>query len=277
LEYKVDFTEKGENHTVKGYGGQILNNVTKAVGYNYRNTNEKGTTAASKGTIFTFTDYSQAKEQAIITTKEGMIHIVDEIPVFVNGKALERHGNPTTKSVSVTQSAGQAQFVSSNNGVNYPNLNYAINTLLKEIENEEDPEDLADDYMCLGDLYMDLNKPQEAIENYQEAVELYEDELGEDDLDTIDAKLSLADAYFEANNKAKGNQLAYACIKILQTLLKEDEAELAYLNQIRDQNGAYTTCSEMVEICEYLADAFDLIGNDANSQYYTNKANSLCK
>ena len=59
IEYTVEFTAQGENHVVKGLGAQIQNTVKKVAGYNYRNTNEKGTTAASKGTEFTFTDLSE--------------------------------------------------------------------------------------------------------------------------------------------------------------------------------------------------------------------------
>ena len=50
IEYKIEFTVHGENHIVKGLGAQIVNTVNKTLGYNYRNKNEKGTTAASKGT-----------------------------------------------------------------------------------------------------------------------------------------------------------------------------------------------------------------------------------
>lgn len=56
MEYKVEINEQGENHVIKGLGAQIANIVKKTLGYNYRNTNERGTTAASKGTEFTFTD-----------------------------------------------------------------------------------------------------------------------------------------------------------------------------------------------------------------------------
>ena len=63
MEYKVEFTSDGENHIVKGFGAQIVNTVNKTLGYKYRNTNERGVTAASQGTEFTFTDLSESKSE----------------------------------------------------------------------------------------------------------------------------------------------------------------------------------------------------------------------
>ena len=114
--YTVEINGKGENHTIQGIGAQIQNSVTKAVGYNYKVNNGKGTTAASKGTEFTFTDLSEGKdEKATIKTTEGTIHIIDEVPCTINGQPVknERKDEPVTKSVLRTQSAGDGEFTSS--------------------------------------------------------------------------------------------------------------------------------------------------------------------
>ena len=120
-------------------GAQIVNTVNKTLGYNYRNTNERGTTAASKGTVFTFTDLSESKsEKATIVTNEGTINIIDQVPCTINGQPIKnnRKGGITTKSVSQTQSAGQATFTSSNKPIEYGNYNAAIAYIKNEINNE---------------------------------------------------------------------------------------------------------------------------------------------
>ena len=220
IEYTVEFTAQGENHVVKGLGAQIENTVKKTVGYNYRNTNEKGTTAASKGTVFTFTDLSDGKnEKATITTAEGTINIIDEVPCTINGEPVKnnRKGGVTTKSVSQTQTAGDNAFTSSDEPLDYASLDAAVNYINNEINGgETDPEDIADDLMCLGDLYMDMEQPEQAIKPYSKAADYYLAEYGDDDLSTIEARLSLAQAYIEANNDAQGSAIVTECISILE-------------------------------------------------------------
>ncbi len=281
FEYTVSFTVEGENHSVNGFGAQIVNEVTKRVGYSYRNSNEKGTTAAAKGTVFTFNDLSQEEsEKASISTKEGTIRITDEIPVNINGKLIENKGKEkTTKSVSKMQSAGEGEFTSSNVAKSYNSYDEAVKDLLNEINElkndpQSDPEDLADNLMCLGDLYMDMKVAQQAIEPYSQAADYYESTYGDDDLDAIEAKLSLAEAYLESNDEEKASSIAADNITILEELLSYDEDDFAFA---KDEEAIKLICEEIKEICGSLGWAYDIAGEEQKSEAYYQRADSDCK
>ncbi len=281
VEYTVQFTENGENHTVKGLGAQIQNTVKKTVGYSYRNTNEKGTTAASKGTEFTYTDLSAGNdEKASITTTEGTITIIDEVPCTLNGEPMKskRKGAEATKSVSKVQQAGDEAFTSSDEPLNYTSLDLAVDYINKEIENEDtDPEDIADDLMCLGDLYMHMEQPAEAIEPYSKAAEYYMDEYGDDDLSTLEARLSLAEAYIEAEDDAKGTKILEESINILEDIVEIDLDDLGFATQDDDAGAIEFICSELADLYNFLGWAYDIKGDEAQSEDYYNKAETGCE
>jgi hypothetical protein len=281
IEYTVDFTEQGENHVVKGLGAQIENSVKKIAGYNYRNTNEKGTTAASKGTVFTFTDLSNGKdEKATITTAEGTINIIDKVPCTINGEPVKnnRKGGVTTKSVSQTQSAGDNEFTSSNTPLDYGNLERAIAYIQSEINSgETDPEDIADDLMCLGDLYMDNEQADQAIGAYSKAADYYLAQYGDDDMSTLEARLSVADAYMAAGDEAKGSSIVKESISILEDILDYDLDDLDFAKQNDDAESAYFICEEITDVYDFLGWAYDIKGDEAQSEAYYNKAEAGCE
>ncbi len=284
FEYTVSFTAESENHAVKGFGAQIVNTVTKRVGYSYRNTNEKGTTAAAKGTVFTFNDLSQGKsDKATISTNEGTIQITDEIPVTVDGKLIENKGKEkTTKSISKLQSAGDGEFTSSNAPQRYDSYDDAVKDLLNEINQfqnspQSDPEDLADNLMCLGDLYMDMDQPQQAIKPYSQAASYYEITYGDDDLDAIEAKLSLAEAYLESDDEAKASSIAEENITILENMLNDDEDDFAFAKDSEGEEAIEAICEEIKDICGSLGWAYDIAGDEQKSEEYYQRAEADCE
>ncbi|HEX5149851.1 MAG TPA: tetratricopeptide repeat protein [Parafilimonas sp.] len=281
FEYTVEFTAQGENHTVKGLGAQIENTVKKTVGYNYRNSNEKGTTAASKGTVFTFTDFSNKDdEKASISTTEGVITIIDKVPCSLNGQLIKnsRKGGVATKAVSRTQQAGDETFTSSDEPIDYTSLDWAVDYINKEIEDQDtDPEDIADDLMCLGDLYMNMEKPAEAIQPYDRAAKYYLGEYGDDDLSTLEARLSLAEANIEAENDEKGMTIAEESIAILEEILDIDLDDLDFSKQDNDAEAIDFICSEITDIYDLLGWAYSIKGDDATSEEYYSKAEAGCE
>ena len=284
IEYKVEFSDKGENHIVKGVGAQIENNVKKTLGYSYRNTNERGTTAATKGTEFTFTDLSDGEnEKAKIITKEGSIKIIDQVPYYVNGKAIknDRHGKLTTRSISKTQSAGENIYTSSDEPRENDTYESAINDIKNEIEMEMqngdvDPEDLAGDLMCLGDLYMVVKDPLNAIDAYRKASDYFTELYGEDDLYTIEANLSLAAAYLAAGNAAESKEIINASIKFLEETLEDAEDDLKFVKEDDDAENEDIICEDISEIYGYLGWAYEIAGDDANKEKYYKLADEGC-
>jgi len=278
IEYEIEFTNQGENHKVNGKGAEIKNSVTSMLGYNYRTTNN-GVTAASKGTEFTFTDLSESdKEKASIITTQGSILITDEIPVSVNGQAVNnnRKGSETTISVSRVQSAGDAVFYSSDEAVEYQSYQQAINAIINELKSNNYPEDRADDLMCLGDLYMENEQPGLAIKYYNEASDIYNNIYGYDDYSTIEARLSLAEALIETNNTDRGSKIVEDCINILNENLEFIQEDIEFLDEDDDEE-IELICDELSEICEYLGWAYDILGDEKTSNEFYEMADEGCE
>lgn len=279
MEYTLTFTAQGEIHTVSGIGGQIISTVKKIAGYNYKVNNGKGTTAAARGTEFTFTDYSRpGAEKASIVTTEGTINIIDQVPVTIKGIApnTKKKGGTLTKSVSTVQSAGQ-EYYSTNEPANFYDYAEAISVLTSELKFESYPDERADDLTCLGDLLMDNNQAQKAIGPYDEALQIYEEEYGFEDLFTLEAKLSLADAYIMSGQDVKGNNLFYEVESILLDFMKMDLEDLDYVREDGDKEGEYLICDDIIEIYGLLGWAYDIFGDEVNRDLYYNKMEEGCQ
>ncbi len=283
MQYTVEFTAKSENHVTKGLGAQIANTVHKAVGYNYRNTNEKGTTAASKGTRFTFTDLSEGKSgKAVISTEEGSIQIIDKVPIHIQGVTLKpkRHGDELSKSNSVVQSAGQGAFTSSNAAVEYDNYQEAIAALQQELADESAPDELAEDYMGLGELFMEMDMPVDAVPAFRAAMQYFENEYGSDDLNTLESALSLARALLsteKANDEQEGKTLLANSIQILLEELEMQEGDLAFARQEGDRETVSLLCEDLEKVYAFLGWAYDMAGDEGRSEMYYAKSEKDCR
>ncbi|MCW5896792.1 MAG: tetratricopeptide repeat protein [Bacteroidetes bacterium] len=283
MQYTIEFTAKGENHVTKGLGAQIANTVHKAVGYNYRNTNEKGTTAASKGTRFTFTDYSDGKsKKAVISTEEGSIQIIDKVPIHIQGATLKpkRHGDELSKSNSVVQSAGQGAFTSSNAAVEYSNYQEAIAALQQELSDDAAPDELAEDYLGLGELFMEMERPLDAVPAFRYAMQYFETEYGSDDMSTLESALSLAEALLSTGNakdEQEGSALLENSIQLLLEELEMQEDDLTFARQEDDGETVHLLCEDLVEVYAFLGWAYDVAGDEGKSTVYYTKSEKDCR
>jgi hypothetical protein len=284
MEYTVSITPNGENHTVRGAGAQVASTVNKTVGYNYRVNNARGTTSSSRGTVFTFTDMSHGdNEKAIISTQEGSINIIDQVPVRIGGQAAptNKRGEPVTKAVSRMQSQGDVQYTSNDNPVNYDDYSQAIQLITDEINAIEDLDERADNLLCLGDLYMDFEQPQNAIEPYHQAIQIFAYYYGEDDLDTIEAKISLADALAYSGRVDDANNWLGHAYQLLQNLAQYNIDDLNYINELEyideDDDEAYDAiCVELSDIYGLLGWAYEITGDTSTSDEYYDLMDSAC-
>jgi hypothetical protein len=275
MEYTVNFTSKGEDHIVKGEG-QIKNFVNKIEKYNYKNSDGSGTTAASKGTVFTFTE--TGNKQATITTEQGKIIITDEVPVRITNKSLKKDKDERElkKAVTKIQSAGDKEYNSVDDPVEYDDYNEAINSIKEEVTKEEqnyaDPDDLAEDYTCLGELYMDMGQPENAVQPFKKALLYNENEYGPDDPETLESKINLAEALTETedvNLQNQGKTLVLKSIQILEENLRYDKQDYGDEDDAELQD---LICEDIVDKYKLLGRAYHIAGNDERSNEYSGKA-----
>lgn len=282
IRYTVNFTQEGENHVVNGVGAQIENRVKKTLGYNYRNRNEKGTTAASKGTIFVFTD-SSAKDtkKTSFHTSEGKIFILQKAVCTINNQKIEngRNGRPSTKSVVRLQGEGDAGYTVRDTICNYLNIGRALEYLKTAgwfDEFDPDPEEVADNRMCLGDLWMFSKSVPDAIDPYASAVRNYERLYGPGDLLTIEASLALAQAHKILKNEGRADDIVKICMENLYRQLDIELTNQQFLISKKNK-GSSLFCYKIGELYNLLALAYDIQGNKEESKKYYNKQRSACK
>lgn len=285
MEYTVKITAKGENHFVRGKGAQVKSIVAKSVGYNYRVNNGRGTTAAARGTQFTFTDMSEGNnEQAIVTTEEGSINIVDKVPVTIGGNSsvTNKRGKPLTKAKSRIQNEGDESFTSSDAPIDYDDYAQAISLMANEIQYIEDPDEKADNLLFLGDLYMDNNQPQNAINPFKEAMLIFEDYYGEEDLDSLEAQLSFAEALALSGYQDEARSELNKANEILQELVKFNIEDLNYIADLEyvdpEDDEAYDViCEELQEFYGLLGWVFEIAGDLPTSDKYYAAMNNSCR
>lgn len=276
MEYTVKFAEKSENHIVRGQGATVQSTVTKSVGYNYRVNNGRGTTSAARGTEFTFTDMSQGdNEQAYITTQEGSINIIDKVPLTIGGQSsvTNKRGQPITKAVSRVQNQGDAQYTSSDTAVDYVDFDAAIRYIAAEINAIEDPEERADNQLCLGDLYMELENYGNAATYFNEAYQFFYYYYGPEDTYTLESKLSLAEAYYFYGYQQDGIRMLGEVKQTLKNLEYWNNEDLAYIESLEYFNDddvlAYQIiCEEQVEVFGLLGWVYEIEGETNSSDYY---------
>ena len=203
-----------------------------------------------------------------------------KVPCTIGGQPIKnnRKGGVATKSVSRLQTAGDSGFTSSNKPLDYPSLEAAVIYINNEINGgETDPEDIADDLMCLGDLLISKKEPAKAFNAYTRAAEYYEAEYGDDDLSAIEARLSSAQACKEAKNDAQGLEIVSKNINILEKILASDMSDLEFAKQHNDENAIDFLCNEIIEIYDFLGWAYEIKGNAARSEDYYNKKDTVCQ
>lgn len=280
MEYTVKITSQGENHVVKGKGAQVQSVVSKSVGYNYRVNNGRGTTSAARGTEFTFTDMSEEnRELAVISTQEGSINIIDEVPLNIGGQAgKDKRGNPLTKSIASVQNQGDGNYNSTNQPVYYNDYSQAISYLASEVNAIVDQEEKADNLLCLGDLYMDVDQPQNAANVYYQAYSIFYNFYGEDDLDTLEAELSVADALAYSDQADEAYKYLNHARNILLEMEQFDIEDLDYLSQLDyyDEEEAFAICDELSDIYDLLGWSYEIEGDDDQSDHYYQSRDNVC-
>ena len=145
---------------------------------------------------------------------------------------------------------------------------------------DADPDELADDLTCLGELLMDDGKPGEAIEPFRKAVSIYQGEYGSEDWSTIEAKLSLAEALVStdnANQQGEGTTIAANVIKVLENNLSIDQEDLNYVREENDEEAEQIICEDIIDTYGFLGWAYDLAGNENMSNQYYDKMEKGCQ
>ena len=156
----------------------------------------------------------------------------------------------------------------------YDNYSLAIQDVYSDINLRPDPDDRANNYLCLGELYLDTNEPQLATEQFRQAVAIYEMYYGDEDMSTIEAKLSLAEALMAIDpNSFEADSIMNVVEEALLDFLSFDKEDLQYIN---DPEERELICEDITELNEFLGWLYDIKGDYIESQNYYNDADNGC-
>ena len=118
--------------------------------------------------------------------------------------------------------------------------------------------------------------PKNAIVPFRKAAAYLEKMYGPEEMETIEAKLSLADALIETadpSNTEEGKEIVSQNIKILERELAESIED--YKDETDTEDKEFI-CEDLKEFYKYLEWAYHLLGNEAKSEEYKKKSDSDC-
>lgn len=265
--------------TVKGTIDHIATNVKQNVGF-YK---------AGNGYTWAHVEGTQFRVQAIgnsknvnISTAEGRVTIIDQVPVKINQQASvniggKKVGSELNTTVRVTSTQGQVYSTGqSSKTFVYQTYEQAIDAFVRDTNYKEQSgtayvEELAENYSLIGELYMEIGQFEKAIEPLGKAVE-YMAILDPEDIYILDTSLYLCEAMISTNISDYikiGNDLAVDIINILIPELNEYITEYKYALQYQDEDWAWDLCYDLVDINEYLGWAYELLNNyDKADEFY---------
>lgn len=265
--------------TVKGTIDHIARDVKNNVGF-YK---------AGNGYTWAHVEGTQFRVQAVgnsknvnISTHEGRVNIIDQVPVTINQQASmniggKKVGSQLNTTVRVTSTQGQSYSTGqSSKTFVYQTYEQAIDAFVRETNYKEQTntayyEELAENYSLIGELYMEIGQFEKAIEPLGKAVD-YMSRVDPEDIYILDTSLYLCEAMINTDITEyinAGNELAVEIINILIPELNEYITEYKYALQYQDDDWAWDLCYDLVDINKYIGWAYELLENyDKSDEFY---------
>jgi len=265
--------------TLTGKVQHVLKDVKQKLGF-YKAGNGY-TWAHAEGTDFFVEAYDKSKKAKFITL-EGTIAILEEVPVSITQTAtnLETHNGKTkerelTTTKRIYASAGQDYVTEELEPITYATYEealYAFDDEINQLEAQGNayPEELADLFTLLGELYLDNGQFDEAIVPLAKSVE-YNNQVDPEAIETLEAVLYFCEALINATSDeahVQGVNLVQEIIGIFTEELKVYLSEYKYAYDIQDYDLAWELCNDLVDLNEYLGWSHDLLENYDQAEYY---------
>jgi hypothetical protein len=224
----------------------------------------------------TFTVEAIGKNVAFNTT-EGDLQILQEIPVNITEapqNIKRKKKRPLSTTISTNQSAGSGVQTFNNNPApkSYGTYEDALAEfeiqLYQNRQNGAHPEQLADDYSLLGELYLDNGQASKAVFQFENAL-VYYLKVYDADSSIADAYLNLAEAQVISGDIPNGDDNAnYAINLILKQDLNEDLEDYKYALEDQDYELAYEICLDLKDHYDNLGWAYDILDDSTAVGYY---------
>lgn len=183
-----------------------------------------------------------------IKSNEGTVNTFQKVPIVLKATSSNSKGPKNALNTTVHKSIHTGQeitFYSNPEPISYGNAQDALNVFTQQLKQYEDlsfpEEQLADDNALIGELYLDMDEPGQAIPYFLEAIKYYENfYFAEQDI--AEMYLNLAEAYYYLGN---ANDFNYYGNEAISLLLSENEFYKEDLSFARIDGDNYT--AELIE------------------------------
>ena len=269
---------KGESH--KTFWGSVTHYVKNKLNFYKASGPSTKQQGAVKGTIFTV---SAVGKDVKFSTKEGRVAISQKVGVNIKEQSQNsRNRSPqleTTKTSYLDAGREQLYYHNSNEQITFASYEQAINAFQQELDklylDGEDAEFIVEYYTLLGELFLDDERYEDAIETFETAIELYEDELDPYDPLLADNYLGLAEAFFMAGYQDEGIQTWNKATSFIVRDLETNEIDLNYFIQIEDYDTAWGIGLDVVDNLDNLGWAYYLINDTVNGDKFYSMAREI--
>ena len=274
-QHSIRITSKLEIH--KTIQGQVIHYVyNKPAGYVYKASGNK-IYAKPPGTVFSV---GVNGDNTTFETMEGQIVTVEKVKVKVGQTSqnnVSKKNRDMTTSITSTFNAGQSKTFSGEMQEKYFNTYdealYEIQSQLQQNQNAnfKDDEQIADDYMLLGELQLDKGDANTAITYFNSALDIYYD-LEYDLLSLAEVHLLVGEAYYMNENYQGAYVEADNAIGILNDELSYYQLEYQFASEDNDSYLMEEIAFDLFETYDFLGWAHELIGNMESADYYYSQA-----
>jgi tetratricopeptide (TPR) repeat protein len=271
---------KGETH--KTFWGSVTHYVNNALSFYKASGSNTDVQGAVKGTVF---NVESAGKNVKFSTSEGSVQMQKKVGVQINQQSQlkrkqERELQTIQTSNLVAGAPARSYDYNNNEVVKFATYQEAVDAFMYQLDqayvNGEDAEYLADEYTLVGELYLDMGEPHNAIEPLQTALSLYIAEI--DPYDPLNAisYLLLAEAYYEAEYFEEGdNNWIKAQNIFIDDLNYNVELYNYFVQYTDDTEMIWSIGMDLVDNYDNLGWGYDVFGDYDKADYYYGLSDKL--
>lgn len=269
---------KGESH--KTFWGSVTHYVQNKLNFYKASGPSNKQQGAVKGTTFTV---SAVGKDVKFSTAKGRVAISQKVGLNIKEQSQNSRNRSqpleTTKTSYLDAGSEQLYYHDSNEQITFASYEEAITTFQQELDklylDGEDAEFIVEYYTLLGELLLDDERYEDAIEAFETAIELYEEELDPYDPLLADNYLGLAEAFIMAGYQDDGIETWNKAIDFIGQDLETNQIDLNYFIEIEDYDTAWGIGLDVVDNFYNLGWAYYLINDTENGDKFFALARQL--
>lgn len=278
--HEVILTAKGEVHkTIRGKVLHYINYNPK--GYSYRASGNKEVKKGSVVPQTTVFSVEVENEKAKYETIKGQITAFEQVHYNVQEASknnTSKRNRPITATKSQTISAGESAYLDDDiDEIDFYTYEEALAELQSQFDDYTsytDLEQIADNNLAIGELYLDDDDPDTAIDYFNKALDSYY-QLEFEEMSIAETQLLMAEAYYMLNYPEDSRYYASQAIENITPILEFNIMDYNFAVEDGDYYLADEIAYDLFYNYDYMGWAYELLNDLATADYYYELADSL--